>query len=153
MERIELAKKVLRELERVEIPCVISSVEYRECFDLDMGVECARYLIKDKISDSSVLDGLEIIECTLQKLLDGVLISSIDDEENEYECESEWAENYVNSLALLINRILDGSISEDNLDDYLEYFSGRDFNNMMDDPLEDKISTTEKLRSFNNNIS
>ncbi len=140
MERIELAKKVLRELDCVKIPCTIScySEEYSECFELYMGEKSARYLIKDEISDSSILDGLEIHECTLQELLDEVIFNSIDDDgEFEYECESECAENYIQSLALLINRILDGSITEDNVDDYLNYFSDGDFDFEMDDPLED----------------
>ena len=103
-----------------------------------MGEKSARYLIKDEISDSSILDGLEIYECTLQELLDEVIFNSIDDDgEFEYECESKCAENYIQSLALLINRILDGSITEDNVDDYLKYFSDGDFDFEMDDPLED----------------
>lgn len=140
MERKELAHKILSELKCATIPCTIScySEGYAESFELYLGEESARYLIKDDITDVSILDGLELCECTLQELLDEVIENSIDDGgEYEYECESECAENYINSLALLINRILDGSITEHNLNEYLEYFSDGDFNFEIDDPLDE----------------
>ena len=110
MERKELAQKVLRELDCPTIPCCVScySAEYSE-------------------------------ECTLQDLCDEVVLSSIDDDgEFEYESESPAAENYINSLALLINRILDGTITEDTIDDYLKYFSDGDFDSELEDPLNNK---------------
>jgi len=140
MERKELAHKVLCDLKSGTIPCFISCYceGYADSFELYLGPKSARYLIKDKISDPSVLNGLEMYECTLRKLLDNVISSSIDDGgEFEYECESECAENYIKSLALLINRILDGSITESNIDNYLKYFSFGDYNFVMDDPKED----------------
>lgn len=141
MERKELAQKVLRELDCPTIPCCVScySAEYSEVFPLSMGEESVRYLIKDKISDPSILEGLEFYKCTLQDLCDEVVLSSIDDDgEFEYESESPAAENYINSLALLINRILDGTITEDTIDDYLKYFSDGDFDSELEDPLNNK---------------
>lgn len=135
----ELAHKVLSDLKCATIPCTIScySEGYADSFELYLGEESARFLIKDDISDVSILDGLELCECTLQELLDDVIVNSIDDGgEYEYECESECAENYIKSLALLINRILDGTITEENLNDYLVYFTNGDLNFEIDDPLD-----------------
>lgn len=153
MTNIELAKKALESVKDTEITILLSAYEGGTCGDgwtdygtLYLSRPQILYLISSECEDESIFDGLETEEIDLEdEAMDmaesGAFPEGRDDEFEHWKCsyEIERALNFVESWTYLLNRILQGLVSEDKLENWLSYFDDEEnFEFVINDDIEDE---------------
>lgn len=129
---MDLAKSVLRSgVKSRSFPCTFNaSLDYWSTegvlyFDRDE----LMYLISERIRENDLFDTVNMRTLNLEEKLHNQAYEAafpdgdVDARNVDCWCDCESIKNYIRSWEILINKILDGEISESSIEDWMSYFS------------------------------
>lgn len=148
MTQIELTRKALEILkEGISFNCVLRAYEGGACGDgwdgedkIELSEGELLYLISQQNVDKEIFEGLKLTPINIESMLSDMAesgacvdefyeFSDYDEDEIEelkdcwsYSGECSQLEGFLKSWEIVLNKIMAGEITEDNLDECLEYF-------------------------------
>ena len=153
MKKMELAQKVLNRIDSTDFICYLSAYEGGACGggwdgkeDFSLSKEELLYLIKEQVNNRSLFNGTRVKKIDIQaSLIELATACAFPDDEPEgyWKISGECfpALNFVSGYAYILRNILDGIITEEDVDWYLEYFDEPENYESEFDTIEDWIES------------